>query len=60
MTKWIGVADKKDLRPGTSICAEAAGHQIACLTSREPFMRLQTPALTEGDRYRRGRLVPPP
>ncbi len=37
MTKWIGVADKKDLQPGTSICVEAAGHPIALFNVEGTF-----------------------
>ena len=37
MTKWIGVADKKDLQSGTSICVEAAGHPIALFNVEGTF-----------------------
>ncbi len=37
MTRWIGVADKKDLQPGTSICVDAGGHQIALFNVEGTF-----------------------
>ena len=37
MTKWIGVADRQDLQPGTSICVEAGGHPIALFNVEGTF-----------------------